>query len=381
MLLAQCIVLFLVFSLMGWIWESLYCTICDKKWANRGFLYGPYCPIYGAGGIVGFCIYKMIENGMIPELPWYGLFLCGFFTSAILELFTSYVLEKLFYAKWWDYSNIPLNFHGRTSVPTSAGFGLATILIMKYLMPEVDVWVDLIPEWLLFGLGFLITILLTMDGTLTISELTNFQRYVAQLDQSFQTHMTDMVENIRRLPENINTKAVRRIVSWRIKGSKLKFSKAKSKEHFDALMDPYLDDSRIQKMDEFVQHGSTSTLEHVKNVAWVSYFINKKLHLNADEKELLECAILHDYYLYDWHEDDDSHKLHGFHHPKVACENAMRDFQVSETVQKAIKSHMWPLTITAIPKNREGIILCLADKYCAIIETIRRKKMAEGERD
>lgn len=84
--------------------------------------------------------------------------------------------------------------------------------------------------------------------------------------------------------------------------------------------------------------------------------------------------MLHDMYLYDWHDGDPSRKTHGFDHPEIACNNAVENFDISEKEQDIIRSHMWPLNITKIPKSKEALIINIADKYCALVETIRLNK-------
>lgn len=372
--MSRYIVIFIIFSFFGWIWESIYCTIRQKKWANRGFLYGPVCPIYGFGGIVGLTAFDLSEAGVLPNLTWWQIFILGFAVSMILEYPTSFVLEKLFHARWWDYSNVPLNIKGRTSVPTSVAFGAAAIAVMKFAISPIASLVDFLPDWMITVLALIFTAVISADATLTASALTDFQNSIKHLDESFQTHMTDKVYRILSAENDFRHKAVKRIAVLKLPGEKTRAKKRVRKERFDELIEEYRKSTDVQSMKQFSQHRSTTTLGHSENVAWISFLLNEKLHLNADEKTLVEAAILHDFYLYDWHDGQPERKTHGFDHPEIACENANERFDISDTVQDAIRSHMWPLNIKKIPKSKEAAILCMVDKYCALIETTRLSK-------
>lgn len=129
---------------------------------------------------------------------------------------------------------------------------------------------------------------------------------------------------------------------------------------------------KVKSMDCFMQHGTTSTFKHSLNVARLSYELNKKFNLNANVKDLLTGAMLHDFYLYDWHKRSIKYGLHGFNHSRIAMENAIKYFNVNENVQNIILTHMWPLNITKIPKSKEAWIVCIADKICSIKDTIKR---------
>lgn len=115
------------------------------------------------------------------------------------------------------------------------------------------------------------------------------------------------------------------------------------------------------------QHGNISTYDHCLSVARTSFLIAWRLHLRINEHALARGAFLHDYYLYDWHHSPE--RLHGFRHPLIAMHNAIRDFGISALEAGIIRSHMWPLTLRSVPRSREAVLVCIADKICALCET------------
>ena len=131
---------------------------------------------------------------------------------------------------------------------------------------------------------------------------------------------------------------------------------------------------RVQEMKNYIQHGNVSTYEHCENVARLSYRIDRRLRLNSDPRVLLRGAMLHDFFLYDWHaEDGGAHRLHGFTHPSVSCANAEAYCDIDEKTKQVIACHMWPLTPGKIPHSREAWIVCLADKCVSLYETLLRR--------
>jgi len=129
--------------------------------------------------------------------------------------------------------------------------------------------------------------------------------------------------------------------------------------------------STFQKEKEYKQHGNTTVYDHSLNVMETSFNIAKKLHLKVDKEVLMKGSLLHDYFLYDWHEKDKSHRLHGYTHPLAASINAKRMCNINEDVERIIKTHMWPLTLRKIPLSKEAFIVCLVDKILAIKETFK----------
>ena len=127
----------------------------------------------------------------------------------------------------------------------------------------------------------------------------------------------------------------------------------------------------VQSMDKYIQHGNTTTLRHCITVSYLSYRIAKKLDL--DFVSVARAGLLHDFYLYDWHDlpkEKNLFKKHGFTHPKKAFENANKYFKMNEIEKDIIVKHMWPLTLRSIPKYRESVIVSLVDKYLSTKETV-----------
>ena len=144
--------------------------------------------------------------------------------------------------------------------------------------------------------------------------------------------------------------------------------KRNSDEEIEKILRDICVQPSAQEMKRYVQHGKISTYDHCRNVAEFSYRMDKTLHLHADRNTLVKGAMLHDLFLYDWH--DGSHRLHGFTHAEEAAGNAERIFGVDRATRHVISSHMWPLNLTHMPRSREAWIVCCADKMVSLYETI-----------
>ena len=142
--------------------------------------------------------------------------------------------------------------------------------------------------------------------------------------------------------------------------------------------------SDIQK--NHIQHGTTTVFDHSVNVAITILRLSEKLNaagIRVNRRELIRGALLHDYFLYDWHEKDRSHSWHGFRHPATALKNARNDFELTRVEEDIISRHMFPLTLRP-PMCKEAWIVCAADKYCALRETaytIKTKKKLTKKRN
>ena len=127
--------------------------------------------------------------------------------------------------------------------------------------------------------------------------------------------------------------------------------------------------------DRNIQHGDVSVYEHSIRVAETAVELARGLRLKVSERELVRGALLHDYFLYDWHTDGKDAgnvhpRLHGFFHPGTALKNAKRDFDLTRRESDIIRKHMWPLTIVP-PACREAWLVTAADKYASLMETLK----------
>ncbi|AEB06375.1 metal dependent phosphohydrolase [Coriobacterium glomerans PW2] len=132
------------------------------------------------------------------------------------------------------------------------------------------------------------------------------------------------------------------------------------------------DEGRLGLTRSFIQHGSESVYAHVLSVALLSASIAdrcRRIGIRIDRSSLIRGALLHDYFLYDWHDPDPDHRLHGFRHPYIALERATEDFDLTDCERDIIVHHMFPL-VPLPPTCREAWIVCIADKCCAIRETV-----------
>lgn len=130
----------------------------------------------------------------------------------------------------------------------------------------------------------------------------------------------------------------------------------------DILDAPGMDTER-----QILQHGQTTCFAHSVAVAYVSLLLARRLRLRVDERSLVRGALLHDYFLYDWHVPDASHRLHGFRHARRALKNARQVFDLNPVEMDIIVKHMFPLNLTP-PLFRESAVVCCADKICAVLE-------------
>lgn len=166
----EAVLLFTLLSVMGWICESIWCSVGEKKIVNRGFLSGPYCPIYGFGGLLILAICLPVQA--YPVL----VFLMAMVAASALEYFTGWLLETLFHTRWWDYSKRFLNIKGRVCLRNSILFGLMGLAVTYFVFPPLGRAIGDIPLAVQQALSAGIVVIFGLDLSHTLVVLSGLQK-------------------------------------------------------------------------------------------------------------------------------------------------------------------------------------------------------------
>ncbi len=189
------VVVFFVAAYFGWLFESTYSILHSGKWERRGFLYGPYCPIYGVGVVVWLLLFNRPEVAS-GEFPAWMVFFVSMCSSAVLEYSVSVILERQFGAVWWDYSDFPLNVNGRICLPASLLFGAGGLFVTYIVAPVVNGLYPLFPSSVLELLALINVALMAADTTATVVSLSDLMDKIEQLDRSANEHAEEKVQQI-----------------------------------------------------------------------------------------------------------------------------------------------------------------------------------------
>lgn len=203
MIVCKYFVLFVIYSFMGWVYETIYSSIVHKGFQSRGFLYGPIIPIYGFGACMANIVFFDLPIPALSHVNNSAIFVICFIGSIFLEYITSYVLEKAFHARWWDYTESFLNINGRVCFFASCGFGVAGIIIVNGLLPHMNNIMHQAPKLLIEVIALLFMLILGMDIAMTVSALSNFTKNLNRINDVFVDKMSRTYDSIA---ENLGEK-------------------------------------------------------------------------------------------------------------------------------------------------------------------------------
>ena len=132
---------FLIYSVLGWLVESIYMSFCNKKLTNRGFAKGPFCPIYGFGALIGYFVLSPLRKNLI------ALYLVGAILATTFEFLVGIGMKKLFGEVWWDYNDKPFNYRGLICLESPLAWGVDAIIVVRFLHGSVLNVIDTHPAF------------------------------------------------------------------------------------------------------------------------------------------------------------------------------------------------------------------------------------------
>lgn len=168
---------FIIYSFIGWVTEVLYHIYKLKNFVNRGFLYGPVCPIYGGTAVLLIFFLTPFSNNFA------AVFAGGAVIASIIEYITGYAMEKMFHAKWWDYSNEKFNIKGYICLKFSIFWGFMSLIFIKYVNPVISILTYHIIDNFGEVLYNILLILFIIDVVLTINGLISFKKLFTELQE------------------------------------------------------------------------------------------------------------------------------------------------------------------------------------------------------
>ena len=177
--------LFLMYAFIGWVAEVTLAYFIHKKFINRGFLIGPYCPIYGVGVLLIIWLLKRYTDSVL------ALFVLAMVICMALEYLTSFVMEKLFNTRWWDYGNKRFNINGRICLETAIPFGIGGLIIMYLVNPFFEGLLGMLSNKLLIILGITFLVLFLVDLFISL-------KVILRVNSALVSNDTDSTEIINK---------------------------------------------------------------------------------------------------------------------------------------------------------------------------------------
>ena len=193
--------LFIIYAVIGWCMEVVCKLIQYKKFVDRGFLIGPYCPIYGVGALlITFFLNKYVQDPVV-------LFVMAVVVCGILEYLTSYFMEKIYHARWWDYSKKKFNINGRICLENLFLFGIASILIIYIINPFLTSKINNIPSNIQDIIIICLLMIHIVDNIVSYKIILNLK----QVSNEIKDNTIEISEKVRNIIHN-KSKFHRRLV-------------------------------------------------------------------------------------------------------------------------------------------------------------------------
>ena len=219
------ILIFFIYAIAGWIMETTMISIRNKKFVNRGFLIGPVCPIYGYGVVLVSCLLKKYQDDMIITF-FMSIIICG-----LLEYFTSYFMEKIFKARWWDYSSKKFNINGRICLDNLILFGFASCFIVYIVNPFLINKINMIPSNIQTIIICILLAIHLIDNIISYKIILNLK----QVSNEIKDNTIEISEKVRNIIHNKSIFHRRLVNAFPNIKERVEFTKWTIKEKIDKL--------------------------------------------------------------------------------------------------------------------------------------------------
>lgn len=182
--------MFIIYSFAGWVMETVLVSVQSKEFVNRGFMNGPFCPIYGTGAVAVYLFLTPVQNNI------FAVIILGGLIATVIEYFTSLAMEKLFNAKWWDYSDKKFNVNGRICLSISVCWGFLSAFMLKVMQPLSISLIDKIPRTFGEILGTMLIGYFISDISLTVFNILAMNSKL----ESINTLKEEFISKLEELP-------------------------------------------------------------------------------------------------------------------------------------------------------------------------------------
>lgn len=301
---------FVFFSVLGWFLEVAYRSLNAKRFVNPGLLKGPYLILYGAGSLILIgSIHLLADSSIMVKALFYFVTITGF------ELISALLSYKLFGIRLWNYSDLRFQYKGHVSLRFSLYWVLLAFAFEYLIFPLSQKQLIGISPYAIGSVSGIILSIIVLDF---------------------------VVVCLRRLI---------RVEPGEKDALEIKYMNTAQ---------PLLENPMVNKLSMYNHHREKDRLEHVKEVAWISFLCSERF--GFDSQAVIRGALLHDLFYYDWLREGP--RLHGFRHHNIALKNARKIISLSPKEEDIIKKHMWPLTVIP-PRYMESLTVSLVDTFCS----------------
>lgn len=227
--------IFIIYAFFGWCTEVAYAALETGKFVNRGFLNGPYCPIYGCGIVIVVGILTPLKDNLLI------LFVGSFLLTSILEFITGFLLEQVFHNKWWDYSEFPFNIKGYVCLKFSIYWGLACTFVMDIIHPIIYKFITIVPKILGIVLVSMMMAVFAVDLIITVATILKLNKRLKAMDE--------LAAKIHNISDEIGEKVFENVTAAESKQEEYKLALEENIMEFKSEMN-YRKDNFTEEMNK-----------------------------------------------------------------------------------------------------------------------------------